>query len=80
MPACDRPIPERRDPVFDPHRVSADSRADAAFCRWPGGGMPVLADLFELFSPSCRASRAVPGLVVGNLPDFPLSSMGGQWL
>ena len=36
--------------------------------------------LLELFPPSRRTPRPLPRLVVWNLPDFPLSSMGRQWL
>ena len=42
--------------------------------------MPVFAYLLALFPTGRRAPRAVPWLVVRHLPDFPLSSMGRQWL
>jgi hypothetical protein len=48
--------------------------------RRSGRRLPLFAVLFELFHAGRRGPRAVPRVVVWNLPDFPLSSMGGQWL
>jgi hypothetical protein len=66
-------------PAVDPH-LSADPAADPEIFRRTRRGMPILAFVLELFPAGRGNARAAARILAGNLPDFPLSSMGGQWL
>jgi hypothetical protein len=78
-PSRDLANPQRRHPGDDPF-LSADPQSDAQIHRRSRCRLPLLAHLLELFSSGGGDPRAPPRVVAWNLPDFPLSSMGGQWL